>query len=100
MNSQYCVIELIVKNHPGVMSHITGLFARRAFNLEGILCGQIGNSEDSRMYLLVKNDERLEQIIKQVQKLYDVKEVSVCKDCKPSIFSNISELVKNSSCEI
>ena len=100
MNSQYCVIELIVKNHPGVMSHITGLFARRAFNLEGILCGQIGNSEYSRMYLLVKNDERLEQIIKQVQKLYDVKEVSVCKDCKPSIFSNISELVKNSSCEI
>ncbi len=100
MDSQYCVIELIVKNHPGVMSHITGLFARRAFNLEGILCGQIGNSEDSRMYLLVKNDERLEQIIKQVQKLYDVKEVSICKDCKPSIFSNISELVKNSSCEV
>jgi len=100
MDSQYCVIELIVKNHPGVMSHITGLFARRAFNLEGILCGQIGNSGDSRMYLLVKNDERLEQIIKQVQKLYDVKEVSICKDCKPSIFTNISELVKNSSCEI
>jgi len=100
MDSQYCVIELIVRNHPGVMSHITGLFARRAFNLEGILCGQIGNSGDSRMYLLVNNDERLEQIIKQVQKLYDVKEVSIFKDCKPSIFTNISELVKNSSCEI
>ena len=100
MDSQYCVIELIVRNHPGVMSHITGLFARRAFNLEGILCGQIGNSGDSRMYLLVNNDERLEQIIKQVQKLYDVKDVSILKDCKPSIFTNISELVKNSSCEI
>lgn len=100
MDSQYCVIELIVKNHPGVMSHITGLFARRAFNLEGILCGQIGNGEDSRMYLLVKNDERLEQIIKQVQKLYDVIEVSICKNCKPSVFSDISDIVKNSSCEI
>lgn len=100
MDSQYCVIELTVKNHPGVMSHITGLFARRAFNLEGILCGQIGNSENSRMYLLVKNDERLEQIVKQVQKLYDVIEVSICKSCKPSVFSDISDIVKNSSCEL
>jgi acetolactate synthase-1/3 small subunit len=100
MDNQYCVIELIVKNHPGVMSHITGLFARRAFNLEGILCGQIGSSEDSRMYLLVKNDDRLEQIIKQVQKLYDVIEVSICKNCKPSLFSNISEIVKDNSCDI
>lgn len=100
MDSQHCVIKLIVKNHPGVMSHITGLFARRAFNLEGILCSQIGSSENSCMYLLVNNDERLDQIIKQVQKLYDVIEVSVCKTCKSSIFSQISELVEKSSCEL
>ncbi|MDP4180285.1 MAG: acetolactate synthase small subunit [Bacillota bacterium] len=99
-NNSYCVIEITVKNHPGVMSHITGLFARRAFNLEGILCGKIGDSEDSRIYLLVDNDERLDQIIKQLQKLYDVMEVLICKTCKPSVFSQISEIVKNSDCEI
>ncbi len=34
-------IELTVNNHPGVMSHITGLFSRRAYNLEGILCSSL-----------------------------------------------------------
>ena len=33
------MLELLVQNHPGVMVHVAGLFARRAFNLEGILCG-------------------------------------------------------------
>lgn len=32
------ILELAVRNHPGVMSHVCGLFARRAFNVEGILC--------------------------------------------------------------
>ena len=36
--SRLTVLELRVRNHPGAMSHITGLFARRAFNLEAILC--------------------------------------------------------------
>ena len=31
------IVKLMVKNHPGAMSHITGLFSRRGFNLEGIL---------------------------------------------------------------
>lgn len=36
--SQPIALELIVRNHPGVMTHICGLFARRAFNVDGILC--------------------------------------------------------------
>ena len=32
------ILELEVDNHAGTMSHICGLFARRAFSLEGILC--------------------------------------------------------------
>jgi acetolactate synthase-1/3 small subunit len=71
------VIELIVNNHPGVMSHVAGLFARRAFNLEGIVCRKIGDGARSRMLLLVNNDDRLEQIVKQLQKLYDVLEVGL-----------------------
>lgn len=69
------VLELTVSNHPGVMSHITGLFARRAYNVEGILCMPIGNKERSRIWLLVDSDQRLEQMLKQVQKLEDVLEV-------------------------
>lgn len=65
-------IELTVNNHAGVMSHITGLFSRRAFNLEGIICGRVGNGTHSRMYLLVSSDDKLDQIEKQLKKLYDV----------------------------
>lgn len=87
------VIELIVNNHPGVMSHITGLFSRRGFNLEGILCGEIGNGTQSRMYLLVKNDHQLEQICMQLEKLYDVIEISVREDYDHTIFNRLHELV-------
>ncbi|SES88750.1 acetolactate synthase, small subunit [Natronincola peptidivorans] len=88
------IIQLTVNNHPGVMSNITGLFTRRAFNLEGILCGRLQNTKTSRMYLLLNNDDRVEQIIKQLKKLYDVLEVSICEDCDYNSFDNIHELVQ------
>lgn len=70
------VLELSVRNHPGVMSHVCGLFARRAFNLEGILCMPIEDASVSRIWLLVWDDERLEQMVKQVEKLEDVLSVA------------------------
>jgi acetolactate synthase-1/3 small subunit len=69
------VLELTVNNHPGVMSHICGLFARRAFNVEGILCMPIGAGEQSRIWLRVNADHRLEQMIRQLRNLEDVIEV-------------------------
>jgi len=74
------VVKLMVRNHPGAMSHITGLFSRRGFNLEGILCAPVDGGADSAMYLVVRNDERLEQIVKQLGKLYDVLSVRVLVD--------------------
>jgi acetolactate synthase-1/3 small subunit len=38
------VLELDVNNHPGVMSHVVGLFSRRAYNVEGILCMPVGSA--------------------------------------------------------
>ncbi|MDP4143313.1 MAG: acetolactate synthase small subunit [Bacillota bacterium] len=94
INNEYFVIELLVNNHPGVMSHITGLFARRAFNLEGILCGQIEDGTKSRMFLLVRNDDFIDQIVKQLRKLYDVLEVVVHDDYDYSVFRNLDSLLK------
>lgn len=70
------VLRLLVRNHPGVMSHICGLFARRSFNLDGILCVPIGDGARSEMLLLVNDDARLGQVILQLQKLEDVIEVN------------------------
>jgi len=68
------VLELRVRNHPGVMSHITGLFARRAFNLEAILCvpDAAGDAATSTMLLGVADEPRLEQVERQLEKLHDV----------------------------
>ena len=66
------VLEIDVNNHPGVMSHVVGLFSRRAFNVEGILCLPVGDGHQSRIWLLVNEDARLAQMIRQVDKLEDV----------------------------
>lgn len=88
------VISLIVKNHPGVMYHITGLFSRRAYNLEGILCGQLGNGETSQIYLLVDDNGILPQMMKQLNKLQDVLEVSLLEPCDYSLFQRIHDLIR------
>ena len=66
------VLEIDVNNNAGVMSHVVGLFSRRAYNVEGILCMPVGDGSKSRIWLLVKEDERLEQMVRQVEKLEDV----------------------------
>lgn len=70
------VLELTVDNHPGVMSHICGLFSRRAFNMEGILCMPADDGQTSRIWIRTEGNGQLEQIVKQLQKLEDVR--SVC----------------------
>ncbi|WP_291859697.1 ACT domain-containing protein [Marinilabilia sp.] len=87
------IIELHVNNHPGVMSHITGLFSRRGYNMEGILCGAIGEGETSLIYLLIAEDEKLEQIILQLSKLYDVLNVKLRPDYDHKVFFDIDKLL-------
>jgi acetolactate synthase-1/3 small subunit len=70
------VLRLLVRNHPGVMSHVCGLFARRAFNVEGILCVPVGDGARSVVLLLVHEDERIEQVVRQLRKLEDVVDVA------------------------
>jgi len=71
----FMALRLTVNNHPGVMSHVCGLFARRAFNVEGILVTPRQGGDTSRIWLVVNSDERLGQMIRQVRKLHDVLEV-------------------------
>lgn len=75
------------------MSHICGLFSRRGYNLEGIVCIPIGSGALSRMWLQVNEDVKLEQVIKQVQKLVDVRTV-VRHDGGHSVFVNLDGFSK------
>ncbi|GKX54625.1 acetolactate synthase isozyme 1 small subunit [Leminorella grimontii] len=90
--NQAIALELIVRNHPGVMSHICGLFARRAFNVEGILCMPIKDSTQSRIWLLVQKDLRLSQMVSQVEKLEDVQAVNYSENLQ--IFEEMSRFMQ------
>lgn len=84
------VLELRVRNHPGTMSHVTGLFARRAFNLEAIVCVPVADGATSCMLLLVADEPRLEQVERQLAKLYDVLTVSRRRDLTREFFARLA----------
>lgn len=87
------ILELEVRNHPGTMSHITGLFARRAFNLEAIFCVPVSGGETSRILLLVADEPRLEQVERQLAKLYDVLSVRHRPELSTSLFAELAAAV-------
>lgn len=86
---QRTVLDILVNNHAGVMAHVTGLFSRRAFNVEAILCLPVADGATSRIWLLVNEDDRLEQMMRQMRKLQDVYDVTAAKEYT-KVFSDLS----------
>lgn len=71
-------VELIVSNHYGVLNRITGLYARRGYNIDSLYVNETENPEFSRMLIVSKGDEYIQtQIVRQLSKLYDVKQVTL-----------------------
>ncbi len=69
------ILRLRVRNHFGVMTHVCSLFSRRAFNLDAIICLPTGDGTQSTVLLMVNENERLDQLMRQLEKLEDVLEV-------------------------
>jgi acetolactate synthase I/III small subunit len=69
-------ITVLVDNKPGVLARVSGLFARRGYNIESLSVSITDNPEVSRMTIVVAGDsDTLEQITKQLHKLIDVLKV-------------------------
>jgi len=67
------VISVLVENEPGVLSRISGLFSGRAFNIESLNVAETLDPTISRMTLVTSGNEQIiEQIIKQLNKLVNV----------------------------
>jgi len=92
-NAKSTVLDVWVNNHPGVMSHVCGLFSRRAFNVEAILCLPVNGGDESRIWLLVNEDDRLEQMIRQMRKLQDVHDVRVISEAV-SVFAQLGKVME------
>lgn len=66
-------ITVLVENKPGVLARVSGLFARRGFNIESLAVSRTDDPTLSRMTIVVTGDDStLEQINKQTNKLIDV----------------------------
>jgi acetolactate synthase-1/3 small subunit len=67
------IISILVRNKPGVLSHVAGLVTRRAYNVESIAAGPTEDHGITRITLVVSGEEQvLDQVTKQFRKLIDV----------------------------
>ena len=70
------VLSALVQNQPGVLAHVSGMFASRGFNIESLAVGETEDAHLSRITVVVNGDDRLlEQIRKQLEKIVTVVKV-------------------------
>nr|CRF40089.1 Acetohydroxyacid synthetase small subunit [Laurencia snackeyi] len=66
-------LSVLVEDESGVLSRISGLFARRGFNIDSLAVGPTETSGISRIIMSVRGDNRtIEQLIKQLYKLINI----------------------------
>jgi acetolactate synthase-1/3 small subunit len=66
-------LSVLVKNHMGVLSRVSGLFSRRGYNIDSLSVGMTEDKDISRMTIVVEcEDDVFDQIKNQLGKLVDV----------------------------
>lgn len=65
--------SVLVENRSGVLSKVSGLFARRCFNIDSLAVGETDDPDVSCITIVSSGEQRtLEQIEKQLNKKIDV----------------------------
>ena len=72
------IFSILVDNKPGVMTRVSSMFTRRGFNIDTLTVGETESPEYSRMTVsMIGDDYSKDQVVKQLSKLHDVKQVQV-----------------------
>lgn len=67
------ILSVLAKNSSGVLTRVSGLFARRGFNIDSLTVGRTEQEDISRMTIVVAGDmEVVDQVVKQLNKLEDI----------------------------
>lgn len=75
------VLSILVDNTAGVLSRVSGLFSRRGYNIDSLTVGETADPRYSRMTVVVNGDDQvLDQIRKQLNKLVDVIDIKELKE--------------------
>ena len=108
-------ITALVDNKAGVLARISGLFARRGFNIISLAVGETNVNAVSRVTIVVEGDNYIaDQVTRQLTKLIDVRTVKqldpenliqrelvlVKVAIDPDQRSEIYDLVKIMGCEV
>ena len=66
-------LSVLVEDESGALSRISGLFARRGFNIDSLAVGPAETKGISRLTMVVEGDDQtLQQMTKQLNKLFNV----------------------------
>lgn len=75
MEKRY-ILSLLVTNRSGVLTRLTGLFSRRGYNIDNLSVGETTDPALSRITIALRGDDYvLRQIVLQMRKLHDIKQV-------------------------
>lgn len=67
------IISILIENESGALSRVAGLFSARGYNIESLTVAPTEDASMSRMTLVTSgNEEIIEQITKQLNKLVEV----------------------------
>lgn len=76
MTKRTHILSVLVENKSGVLARVSGLFARRGFNIDSLAVGETEDPSVSRMTIVVSVEGKpLEQVTKQLDKLINVLEI-------------------------
>lgn len=76
-------ISVLVENQAGILNRITGLFSRRAFNIDSLAVGVTDDPAVSRITIIVDSgNNEMEQVEKQLNKLIEVIKVRTLEEDK------------------
>ncbi|MFC1690737.1 acetolactate synthase small subunit [Nanoarchaeota archaeon] len=74
-------ISMLVQDEPGVMTRISGMFARRGFNIDTITVGKTNTPGISKIVITVIGDDYvIEQVEKQLNKIISVTKLNELKN--------------------
>lgn len=73
MKENKFILSMLVKNESGVLTRVSGLFARRGYNIDSLSVGETDDPSISRITVTSTGDNDVkEQVLRQLEKLHDV----------------------------
>ena len=77
-SSEKFTVELELSNHYGVLNRVTGLYAKRGYNIDSIHSSETESPDKTRVLITSRGGRYIQtQMVRQLAKLYDVLNVTL-----------------------